>query len=67
MGRRYKSLHHNLQPGENVVFHCEHRSPRNRGMNKVRPLRQYKRSDRRNWKTTVKNQEYLLEIGKKKK
>jgi len=30
MGRRYKSLHHNLQDGENVVFHREHRSKRNR-------------------------------------
>lgn len=26
MGRRYKSLHHNLKDGQNVVFHREHRS-----------------------------------------
>lgn len=30
MQRRKKSLHHNLQEGENVVFHHEHRSKRGR-------------------------------------
>lgn len=30
MARRYKSLHHNLKEGENVVFHREHRSKKNR-------------------------------------
>lgn len=33
MARRKKSLHHNLQDGENVVFHREHRSKR--GRNKI--------------------------------
>lgn len=30
MARRVKSLHHNLQEGQNVVFHREHRSKKNR-------------------------------------
>ena len=30
MARRAKSFHHNLQEGENVVFHREHRSKRGR-------------------------------------
>lgn len=30
MARRVKSLHHNLQPGENIVFHREHRTKKNR-------------------------------------
>jgi hypothetical protein len=30
MGRRAKSLHHNLQEGQNVVYHREHRSKKGR-------------------------------------
>lgn len=30
MARRMHSLHHNLQAGENVVFHREHRSKKGR-------------------------------------
>ncbi len=30
MARRQKSLHFNLQEGENVIFHREHRSKRGR-------------------------------------
>lgn len=64
MARRYKSLHHNLQPGENVVFHREHRSPRNRGANKVGVLQKYKRSSRRKWKSFAKSNEFLFGIQK---
>ena len=30
MARRYRALHFNLQEGENVVFHREHRSKKSR-------------------------------------
>ena len=30
MGRRYRALHFNLQEGENVRFHREHRSKKGR-------------------------------------
>jgi hypothetical protein len=36
MARRVHSLHHNLQPGENVVFHREHRSKKGRAKNHAR-------------------------------
>ncbi len=36
MGRRIKSLHHNLGEGANVVFHREHRSKKNQ--RKKKPL-----------------------------
>ncbi len=61
MARRIKSLHHNLKsgdsyrPGENIVFHREHRSPRNRSETKYGILQKYKRSNRRKFKQEIKN------------
>lgn len=55
--RRIQSLHHNLQDGENVVFHREHRSKRGRkpvperGMRKNTP-RNTKRG--KSWKYRIK-------------
>lgn len=33
MARRQHALHHNLQPGQNVIFHHEHRSKKGRKAN----------------------------------
>jgi hypothetical protein len=45
MSRRYKSLHFNLEEGENVIFHSEHRSKRGRSWRKESslPFLKYKR------------------------
>ncbi len=61
MARRIKSLHHNLKAGDsyesggNVVFHREHRSPRNQSKHKYEILQKYKRSSRRKFKQEVKD------------
>lgn len=39
MARRYAALHHNLQPGQNVVFHREHRSKRGRMKHRIKGMR----------------------------
>lgn len=65
--RRYKSLHHNLQDGENVVFHREHRSKKNRSQEKSGKLQKFKREDRRKWKTKLRQEEYLKSLVKKKR
>ncbi len=67
MARRYKSLHHNLKEGENVVFHREHISPRNRHPVKVQKLEKYERSDRRRWKKWLGEEQYLKEVAKKRR
>lgn len=65
MARRYKSLHHNLQEGQNVVFHREHRSPRNRSKTKQNPLKKYNKSDRRKWNQMQKNPNFINLIDEK--
>ena len=70
MARRIKSLHHNLQEGENVVFHREHRSPRNRSFRKKRVLQNYDRAKRHEFKVNANKPEFLekiLEVAKKKR
>ncbi len=59
MARRYRSLHHNLQEGQNVVFHREHRSPRNRGEGKIERLDDFERRTRRKFKNFAKSREFL--------
>jgi hypothetical protein len=60
MARRYWSLHHNLQDGENVVFHREHRSERNRRGKKLRLIGAYRRESRRKFKNFSKSGEFRL-------
>lgn len=55
MARRMKSLHHNLQEGMNVIYHREHRSPRNRSKTKKESLQKFDRSYRRKFKAEAKN------------
>lgn len=50
MARRMHSLHHNLQPGANVVFHREHRSKRGRLKKRVKGMAPFKgRNGKRSW------------------
>lgn len=65
--RRYRSLHFNLQDGQNVVFHREHRSKKNRSAFKPGKLQKFKREDRRKWKTKLRQEEYLKDLSKKKR
>ncbi len=58
MARRYRSLHHNLGDGENVIFHREHRSPRNRGFGKIEKLDDFQRRSRRKFKNFAKSAEF---------
>jgi len=59
MARRYRSLHHNLRDGENVVFHREHRSPRNRSFDKIEKLDDFERRSRRKFKNFAKSREFF--------
>ena len=67
MARRYRSLHFNLQDGQNVVYHREHISPRNRHPRKVGKLQKFKREDRRRWKKELSAEQYLKNLIKKKR
>lgn len=50
MARPSKSLHHNIQEGESIPLHREHRSKKNRKKIKVDILEKFDRSSRRKWK-----------------
>lgn len=39
--RRVKSLHHNIQEGENIVFHREHRSKKGKKFHKPSSLKYF--------------------------
>jgi len=64
MARRIKSLHHNLQDGENVIFHREHRSKKGRAQLKPGRLQKFERSSRRKWKNFSKSEDFFNPDGK---
>lgn len=62
--RRYKSLHHNLQEGMNIVFHREHRSKKGRSAVKPGKLQKFERSSRRKFKNYSKSQDFFQPDGR---